>query len=71
LLAAIFLEVSGLLIKYSQEARIYSFLLCLALFSMWLFVRFFISARQQSFEDLVAYHFCFASKKQVQIVEIL
>jgi hypothetical protein len=38
---------------------------------MWLFVRFFISARQQSLEDLVAYHFCFASKKQVQIVEIL
>ncbi len=39
-LALTFLTVSGSLIKYAQEVRMYSLLLCLSLFSMWLFVRF-------------------------------
>ena len=39
-LALTFLTVSGSLMKYAQEVRMYSLLLCLALFSMWLFARF-------------------------------
>ncbi|CAN5624643.1 hypothetical protein BH24ACI2_BH24ACI2_08830 [soil metagenome] len=39
-LALTFLAVNGSLIKYSQEVRMYSLLLCLSLFSMWLFARF-------------------------------
>lgn len=39
-LALTFLAANGALIKYAQEIRMYSLLLCLALFSMWLFVRF-------------------------------
>jgi uncharacterized membrane protein len=39
-LAVLFLAVNGALIKYSQEVRMYSVLLCLSLFSIWLFVRF-------------------------------
>lgn len=39
-LALTFFAVNGSLIKYSQEVRMYSLLLCLGLFSMWLFVRF-------------------------------
>ncbi len=33
--------VNGALIKYAQEVRMYSLLLCLSLFSIWLFTRFF------------------------------
>ncbi len=40
-LAFAFLAANGALIKYAQEVRMYSLLLCLALFSMWLFARFF------------------------------
>ncbi len=39
-LALLFLAVNGGLIKYAQEVRMYSVLLCFALFSMWLFTRF-------------------------------
>ncbi len=39
-LALTFFTVSGSLIKYAQEVRMYSLLLCLSLFSMWLFARF-------------------------------
>jgi len=39
-LALTFLAVSGSLIKYAQEVRMYSLLLCLSLFSMWLLARF-------------------------------
>ncbi len=39
-LALTFLAVNGSLVKYSQEVRMYSLLLCLSLFSMWLFARF-------------------------------
>ena len=35
-----FFAVNGSLIKYAQEVRMYSLLLCLSLFSIWLFVRF-------------------------------
>ncbi len=34
------LAVNGSLIKYSQEVRMYSLLMCLSLFSMWLFARY-------------------------------
>jgi mannosyltransferase len=39
-LAFVFFAVNGSLIKYAQEIRMYSLLLCLSLFSMWVFVRF-------------------------------
>ncbi|MCD9187521.1 MAG: glycosyltransferase family 39 protein [Pyrinomonadaceae bacterium] len=39
-LALAFFTFNGALIKYSQEVRMYSLLLCLSLFSIWLFVRF-------------------------------
>ena len=38
--ALLFLAINGCLIKYAQEVRMYSLLLCFALFSMWLFTRF-------------------------------
>ncbi len=38
--ALLLLTVNGYLIKYGQEVRMYSVLLCLSLFSYWLFVRF-------------------------------
>ncbi len=34
------LAVNGSLIKYAQEVRMYSLLLCLSLFSLWLFLRY-------------------------------
>ncbi|MDQ6785695.1 MAG: glycosyltransferase family 39 protein [Acidobacteriota bacterium] len=39
-LALSFFAANGALIKYAQEIRMYSVLLCLALFSLWLFARF-------------------------------
>ncbi len=39
-LALTFFAVNGSLIKYAQEVRMYSLLLCFALLSMWVFVRF-------------------------------
>jgi uncharacterized membrane protein len=41
ILALFLLAVNGSLIKYSQEVRMYSLLMCLSLFSMWLFARYF------------------------------
>lgn len=41
ILSLAFFTVSGSLIKYAQEIRMYSLLLCLSLFSIWLFARFF------------------------------
>ena len=40
-----FLTVNGSLLKYSQEVRMYSLMMCLALFSMWLFSRYFIKGK--------------------------
>lgn len=40
-LAFAFFAVNGALIKYAQEVRMYSLLLCFSLFSMWLFARYF------------------------------
>ncbi|MCA1640059.1 MAG: glycosyltransferase family 39 protein [Acidobacteria bacterium] len=40
-LAFAFLAANGALIKYAQEVRMYSLVLCLALFSLWFFARFF------------------------------
>jgi uncharacterized membrane protein len=39
-LSLTFFAVNGCLIKYAQEIRMYSLLLCFGLFSTWLFVRF-------------------------------
>ena len=39
-LALVLLTVSGSLIKYAQEVRMYSLLLCLSVFSLWLLARF-------------------------------
>lgn len=38
--AFLFFAINGCLIKYAQEVRMYSVLLCLSLFSLWLFVRY-------------------------------
>jgi len=35
------LTVNGSLLKYSQEVRMYSTLMCISLFSLWLFTRYF------------------------------
>ena len=40
-LALFFFAINGSLIKYAQEVRMYSLLLCLSLFSLWLFARYF------------------------------
>ncbi|HXG83031.1 MAG TPA: glycosyltransferase family 39 protein [Pyrinomonadaceae bacterium] len=40
-LALSLFAASGALIKYAQEIRMYAVLLCLSLFSLWLFLRFF------------------------------
>ncbi|MGE3466485.1 MAG: glycosyltransferase family 39 protein [Pyrinomonadaceae bacterium] len=40
-LALFLFAVNGSLIKYAQEVRMYSALMCLSLFSMWLFARYF------------------------------
>lgn len=44
-LALTFFAVNGSLIKITQEVRMYSVLLCLALASMWLFARFLNSGK--------------------------
>ena len=38
--ALFFIAVNGSLIKYAHEVRMYSLLMCLSLFSMWLFARY-------------------------------
>ena len=45
LLALFLLAVNGPLIKYAQEVRMYSLLLCLSMFSMWLFARYFVKGK--------------------------
>ena len=49
--ALLLFATNGTLIKYSQEVRMYSLLLCLSLFSMWLFAKYF--ARGKSIIPLV------------------
>lgn len=51
ILALFFLAINGALIKYAQEVRMYSLLLCLAVFSMWIFCRWL--NRGKSFLALV------------------
>jgi uncharacterized membrane protein len=41
LLAVFFLAVNGSLINYAQRVRMYTLLMCLSLFSIWLFARYF------------------------------
>ncbi|MEO7539300.1 MAG: glycosyltransferase family 39 protein [Pyrinomonadaceae bacterium] len=43
--ALFLITVNGSLIKYSQEVRMYSLLMCLSLFSIWLFTRYFIKGK--------------------------
>jgi uncharacterized membrane protein len=43
--ALTFFAANGSLIKYAQEVRMYSLLLCVGLFSMWLFARFLNSGK--------------------------
>lgn len=43
------LAVNGLLVKYSQEVRMYSVLFCLSLFSIWLFVRLLNTKSKSAF----------------------
>jgi len=50
-LAVFFFAVTGSLIKYAEEVRMYSLLMCLSLFSMWLFARYFVKGK--SFAPLV------------------
>jgi len=45
LVALFFFAVNGSLIKYAQEVRMYSLLMCLSLFSIWLFSRYFIKGK--------------------------
>ncbi len=45
LFALVFFAVNGSLIKYAQEVRMYSLLLCLSLFSIWLFSRYFVKGK--------------------------
>ena len=45
LIALFLLAVNGSMIKYSQEVRMYSLLLCLSLFSYWLFTRYIIKGK--------------------------
>ncbi len=45
------LTFNGILLKYSQEVRMYTMMECLALFSMWLFARYFFKGK--SFVPLV------------------
>jgi uncharacterized membrane protein len=40
-----FFAANGALIKYAQEVRMYSLLLCLSLLSIWLFARFFFRGK--------------------------
>ena len=45
LICLFLLTVNGSLLKYSQEVRMYSLLMCIALFSMWLFARYFVKGK--------------------------
>ncbi|MBK6751936.1 MAG: glycosyltransferase family 39 protein [Pyrinomonadaceae bacterium] len=44
-LALFFIAFNGSLIKYAQEVRMYSLLMCVSLFSIWLFARYFIKGK--------------------------
>lgn len=44
-LALSFIAFNGSLIKYAQEVRMYSLLMCVSLFSIWLFSRYFIKGK--------------------------
>jgi uncharacterized membrane protein len=50
-LAVLLLAINGSLIKYAQEVRMYSLLLCIGLFSTWLFARSLL--RDQSVIPLI------------------
>src|SRR5258708_14772921 len=51
LICLFLVTVNGSLLKYSLEVRMYSLLVCLSLFSMWLFARYFV--RDKSFVPLL------------------
>jgi uncharacterized membrane protein len=43
--ALLFLAINGALVKYAQEVRMYAVFFCLALFSLWIFARYFIKGK--------------------------
>ncbi len=45
IISLLFIIVNGSLLKYSQELRMYSLLMCFSLFSMWLFARYFVKGK--------------------------
>ncbi|MEP6787164.1 MAG: hypothetical protein ABJB40_01940 [Acidobacteriota bacterium] len=45
LICLFLLTVNGSLLKYSLEVRMYSMLMCLSLFSLWLFARYFVKGK--------------------------
>ncbi len=51
LICLFLLTFNGTLLKYSQELRMYSLMMCFALFSMWFFARYFFKGK--SFIPLV------------------
>ena len=57
LTAFVFIAVNGALIRYSQEVRMYAMLFCLALVSLWLFVRLvnYLPVHEESFAKLVRF----------------
>ena len=44
-LALLLLTFNGSILKYSQEVRMYSMLMCLSLFSTWLFARYYVKGK--------------------------
>ncbi|MBL8181824.1 MAG: glycosyltransferase family 39 protein [Blastocatellia bacterium] len=44
-LACLLLAFNGSVLKYSQEVRMYSMLMCLSLFSAWLFARYYVKGK--------------------------
>ncbi|CAN5423217.1 hypothetical protein BH10ACI2_BH10ACI2_14520 [soil metagenome] len=56
ILALVLISVNGSLIKYAQEVRMYSALICLSLLSIWLFARYF--RRGKSIVPLVIINIC-------------
>lgn len=44
-LALLLLTFNGSILKYSQEVRMYSMLMCLSLFSAWLFARYYVKGK--------------------------
>lgn len=57
LTAFVLIAVNGALIRYAQEVRMYSLLFCLALFSLWLFVKLInhLPVQAETFAEMVRF----------------